>query len=51
MKIATGKIEEEIKEKKSPRKKVKAGEARAAAMTPEERTEFAKAGALVRWQH
>ena len=46
-KIATGEIEEEIATNRDD--KVNGGKARAASMTPEERSEFASAGARARW--
>jgi hypothetical protein len=46
-KIATGEIEEELEEKQAG--KVNGGHARAASMTPEERSELAHKGAKARW--
>ena len=46
-KIATGEIEEELPENRED--KVNGGKARAASMTPEERSAFASAGARARW--
>ena len=48
MKIATGEIEEDLP--KNREGKVNGGKARADGMTPEERSELAKAAARVRWQ-
>ena len=45
MKIATGEVEEDL----PALGKVNGGKARAASMTPEERSEFASAGARARW--
>ena len=47
MKIATGEIEEELPA--SRESKAKGGEARAASMTPEERSDLAHKGAKARW--
>ena len=47
MKIATGEIEEELPENRED--KVNGGKARAAGMTPEERSELGKIAARVRW--
>ena len=46
-KIATGEIEEEVPGNRED--KVKGGNARAASMTPEERSELAHKGAKARW--
>ena len=47
MKIATGEIEEELPENRDG--KINGGKARAKGMTPEERSELARAGAAARW--
>ena len=46
-KIATGEIEEELEEKQPG--KVNGGHARAASMTPEERSKLARTAARARW--
>jgi hypothetical protein len=49
-KIATGEIEEEVKEPSGKVRSGKAGaKARAAKLTPEERREIAKKAAAARW--
>ena len=48
MKIATGEIEEELPAHRDI--KVNGGKARAASMTPEERSELARTAARARWR-
>lgn len=51
MKIATGEIEETLaKAPKRAKGGLKGGEARAAALTPEQRSEIARAAAMARWK-
>ena len=47
MKIATGEIEEDLPANRES--KTKGGKARAASMTPEERSELGKEAARARW--
>ena len=47
MKIATGEIEEDLPANRES--KSKAGKARSASMTPEQRSELARTAARVRW--